>query len=152
TPDLTLTVTNNTITGTDGNAILLVGRGTSAGNLAGNSFKLKLTNNTVTAPVNAGGTARQGIRVDAGNAASADDAVCLNIANNVSAGSNGAAGIGVRKQGAVATTNDFGLQGIPQAAPTNTDVTNWINGQNVSGGLTDIVSGSNYVQCSSAPP
>src|SRR5262249_45304682 len=107
TPDLTLTVTNNTISGTDGNGVLLVGRGTSAGDLNGHSLKLKIAGNNVGASVNTGGSAREGIRVDAGNASSADDAVCLNISGNTSAGSNGAGGIGLRKQGTAATVNDF---------------------------------------------
>ncbi|MBV9602565.1 MAG: hypothetical protein JOZ87_37690, partial [Chloroflexi bacterium] len=146
TPDLTLTVTNNSISGTDGNDILLVGRGTSG------TANLKIAGNTVAAPVNAGGTAREGIRVDAGNATSANDTVCLNMSGNTSAGSNGAAGLGVRKQGTVATTNVFGIQGIPQNPPANTDVMNFLNAQNPNGNGTDIISGSNYVQCSSAPP
>ena len=143
TPNLTLTVTNNSISGTDGNGILLVGRGTTG------AANLKIANNNVSTPVNAGGTARQGIRVDAGNASSADDSMCLNITGNTSAGSNGAAGIGLRKQGTVAGTNDFGIKGITPNPPTNTDVQNWVNGLNTGG--TDIINGSNFVQCSSAP-
>ena len=46
-----------------GNGILLVARG------AHGTFDLKLANNTVTAPINVGGSARQGIRVDAGKLA-----------------------------------------------------------------------------------
>ncbi len=142
TPTLTLLVTNNSIHGTDGNGILLVGRSTSG------TANLKIANNTVGAPVNAGGSARQGIRVDAGNAASTDDAVCLNIFGNTSAGSNGAAGLGVRKQGTVATTNDFGIQNITPNPPSNTDVVSDINAQNLAGGGTDIINGSNFVYCS----
>ena len=82
---MVLTVTNNTITGTDGNGILLVGRGTSG--LA----EFGIRNNSVAAPL---GGARPGIRVDAGNASSLDDAVCLDISGNTSAGSGGAQGIG----------------------------------------------------------
>jgi len=145
TPDLTLTVTNNTISGTDGNGILLVGRGTTG------VFDLKIANNNVGAAVNVGGTARQGIRVDAGNAASADDLVCLNISGNTSAGSNGASGLGVRKQGTVQTTNDFGIQGIG-GNPNNAAVQTFINGNNPAGGGTDIISGNNYSTCSTAPP
>ena len=145
TPDLTLSVTNNVVSGTDGNGILLVGRGTSG------VFKLKIQSNSVSTPVNAGGTARQGIRVDAGNASSADDSVCLHILGNTTVGSNGAAGIGVRKQGAVATTNDFGVQTVPQNPPSNTDIQNYINSQNPGSTGTDIISGSNYAQCASAP-
>ncbi len=145
TPNLTLTVTNNSITGTDGNGILLVGRGGTG------TANFKVANNNVGAAVNAGGTAREGIRVDAGNAVSVDDSVCLNMSGNTSAGSNGASGLGVRKQGTNPTINDFGIQGIPQNPPTNTDVATFLNTQNPSGNGTDIISGSGYVQCSGAP-
>jgi Bacterial Ig domain len=107
TPQLTLSVTNNIVNGTDGNMILLVGRGTSG------FANMKVTGNTVGTPNNPGGTAREGIRIDAGNAASADDGVCVTLSGNTCAiGSNGAAGIGIRKQGTVQTTNDFGLTGL----------------------------------------
>src|SRR5262245_6843808 len=49
------------------------------------------------------------IRADAGNASSTDDSVFLNISGNTSAGSGGIEGIGIRKQGIVSTTNDFGI-------------------------------------------
>jgi hypothetical protein len=141
TPDLTLTVTNNTITDTDGNGILLVGRGTSG------SAKLKIQNNSVAAPINAGGAARPGIRVDAGNAGSADDAVCLNISGNVSAGSNTAPGIGLRKQGTVTTTNDFAINGM--AATASPAVEAYVNGLNPAGGGTLLISAtSGFSNCS----
>jgi large repetitive protein len=90
-PDLTLTVTNNNISQTDGNGILLVGRG----NLG--LAKLGIRNNTVAAPLTG---VRPGIRVDAGNAsAGSDDAVCLDISGNTTAGSGGSEGIGLRKAG-----------------------------------------------------
>ena len=101
TPRLSLTVTANTITNTDGNGILLVGRATS-----GQAY-LKIQNNNVATPINAGGTGRPGIRVDAGNAGSADDAVFVNISGNTSGGSNGAPGIGIRKQGTAAGDKRF---------------------------------------------
>lgn len=152
TPNLNLSVTNNTISGTDGNGILLVGRGTSG------IFDLKIANNNVSAPVNAGGSARQGIRVDAGNASSANDQVFLNIFGNTSAGSNGAAGIGVRKQGTNSAVNVFGLYDaaggpVLPASPTNTDIQNFINALNAAGGGTDIINGSNYQRdTTQAPP
>jgi hypothetical protein len=153
TPNLTLTVTNNVITDVNGNGILLVGRGATG------TLKLKIANNNVQAPNNTpGGSARQGIRVDAGNAASADDAVYLNIFGNTSTGSNAAAGLGVRKQGTVSTTNDFGVFDAPggsdlPAVPTTTDVQNFINALNPSGGGTDIISGSNYQEdLTQSPP
>jgi large repetitive protein len=138
TPDLTLTVTNNTITDTDGNGILLVGRDTSG--LA----KLKIQNNNAAAPLSG---VRPGIRVDAGNAASSDDAVCLNIAGNTSAGSGGSQGIGLRKQGTVSTTNDFGINGM--GATSTPGVETYVNGLNPVGSGTLLISAtSGFSNCS----
>jgi large repetitive protein len=154
TPDLTLTVTNNTISGTDGNGILLVGRGTSG------TARFKIADNNVSAPVNAGGFAAEGIRVDAGNASMGDnDSVFLNIFRNTTAGSNGAAGIGLRKQGSVSTINVFGIFDAPggptlPSSPSNTDVQTFVNALNpASSGGTDIISGSGFVRdTTQAPP
>ena len=63
TPRLSLIVTNNDISDTNGNGILLVGRSTGSG-----SAYFKIANNVVDAPNNTGGSVREGIRVDAGNA------------------------------------------------------------------------------------
>jgi hypothetical protein len=160
TPKLNLVITNNRVSNTDGNGMLFVGRGVSG------VLYLKIAGNTIGAPVNSGGTVRQGIRVDAGNASSADDAVFLNIFSNTSGGSNGASGIGLRKQGAVATTNDFGLydaSGGPTlpSPPNNSDITNFVtslnpgsvNGLAFGTGGADIISGSNYLRdVTLAPP
>jgi Bacterial Ig domain/Bacterial cadherin-like domain len=123
TPDLTLVVTNNAITGTDGNGILLVSRGTSG------TAKFKIQNNTVATPLSG---IRQGIRVDAGNASSADDAVCLNISGNTTSGSADsgftASGIGLRKQGTSSTVNDFSVNGM--AATSSPGVESYVGGLN----------------------
>ena len=155
TPNLTLTVTNNTITGTDNNGILLVGRGTRG------FADMKIADNNVAAP-NTG--TRSGIRVDAGNAASGDDAICLNITNNTS-GASGAAGaipgITIRKQGSVATTNDFGLVGLTPSPATGAQAEDHVTANNpgsVLGLSSDAVtskraislSGNNYVSCTSS--
>jgi len=104
TPLLTLTVTNNNISQTDGNGILLVGRGTMG------TANFGIRNNTVAAPLSG---VRPGIRVDAGNnSAGSDDAVCLDISGNTTAGSGGHDGIGLRKQGSVPTMHDFGVEGM----------------------------------------
>jgi hypothetical protein len=107
-PDLTLTATNS-ISKTDANGILLVGRGN--GTVGGVSALLttSIKNNTVTAPPTG---VRPGIRVDPGNASSGDDAVCLDISGNASAGSGGSQGIGLREQGTVSAINDFGIEGM----------------------------------------
>ncbi|MEQ1645519.1 MAG: hypothetical protein ABL959_18865, partial [Pyrinomonadaceae bacterium] len=150
TPDLTLTVTNNNIVQVDGNGILVVGRGVS-GNL-----KTGIRNNAVSSPLTG---VRPGIRVDAGNASSADDVVCVDISANTSGGSGGSAGIGVRKQGIVATTNDFGIEGLPSGLCAA--VENFISGLNPgsASGLagcqptsrTIAIAGDNFVSCGTAP-
>jgi hypothetical protein len=122
TPDLTLTANSNNISQTDGNGVLLVGRGTSG------IAKIKIQNNTVASPL-AG--VRNGIRVDAGNAASADDAVCVNISGNTSAGIGAAPeGIGLRKQGTTPTTNDFSVNGM--AATASPGVEQFVDALNTS--------------------
>src|SRR5204863_8363254 len=118
---------------------------------------LKVASNPCASPTNAGSSAREGIRIDAGNAASADDAVFLNIFSNTSAGSNGAGGIGIRKQGSVATTNDFGIYDaaggpVLAASPTNANVTAFVSTLNPLSALgpaftnegCDIIAGSNF--------
>lgn len=138
TPDLTLTVNGNNISATDGNGILLVGRGASG------TAKFKIQSNTVAAPL---GGVRPGIRVDAGNTGSADDSVCLNISSNTSAGSGGSQGIGLRKQGTVTTTNDFSVNGM--AATATPGVESYVNGLNPAGGSTLLISAtSGFSNCS----
>jgi uncharacterized repeat protein (TIGR01451 family) len=152
TPNLTLSVTNNTISGTDNSGILLVGRGTSG--FAG----LKVANNNVAAPKS--GT-RSGIRVDAGNTASADDAICLDIAGNTSGASGSAGaipGISIRKQGTNAAVNDFGIAGLSPSPATGAQAEDYVASLNPGSALgtsSDTVtqkraislSGSNYVSC-----
>jgi VCBS repeat-containing protein len=154
TPRLSLVVTSNDISDTNGNGILLVGRSTGSGNAY-----LKIANNIVDAPNNTGGSARDGIRVDAGNSSSVDDAVYLNIFGNTSAGSNGSSGIGVRKQGTVATTNDFGIfdaAGGPVLAdnPSNVQVEAFLAALNpASAGGALVINGSAFLRDTTlAPP
>jgi hypothetical protein len=141
TPDLTLTATGNNISQTDGNGILLVGRGVTG--LA----KLGIRNNTVGASLSG---IRPGIRVDAGNAASVDDAVCVDISGNTSAGSGGSQGIGLRKQGTTTTVNDFGVEGM--AATSSPGVESYVDGLNPAGGGTLLISAtSGFSNCNTAP-
>jgi hypothetical protein len=154
TPDLTLTVTSNNISLTHGNGILLVGRGVSG--LA----KLGIRNNTVSAPT---GGFSHGIRVDAGNLSSGDDAICLDISGNTTAGGSGSgltgAGIGLRKQGTNATVNDFGVEGM--AATSSPGIENYVGdlnpgsadgiGDGSVNGVLLISAASGFSSCTSAP-
>src|SRR5262249_28753881 len=90
TPVLTVTVDGNTIQNTQGNGILAKATDSNG------TLKVIITNNIVSAPL---GGVRPGIRVDSGNGAAGENvAVTADIRNNTSAGSNGAQGIGLRKQ------------------------------------------------------
>jgi VCBS repeat-containing protein len=138
TPQLTITVQNNTISNTDGNGILLVARGATA------TLRAKVQNNTVAAPL-AG--VRPGIRIDSGNASSINDTVCLNISGNSSAGSSGSLGIGLRKQGTNPAVNVFAVNGM--AATSSPGVEAYINGLNPAGNNTQLLSAqSGFTGCS----
>ena len=139
--NLTWTINSNTITNTDGNGILAVARGATG------TLKITIKNNSVAAPL---GGVRPGIRIDAGNTSSIDDAVCLDIQGNTSAGSSGTQGIGLRKQGTTSTTNDFGIEGM--AATSSPNIETYINGLNPAGGGTLLISAtSGFSNCSTAP-
>ncbi|HSS77020.1 MAG TPA: cadherin domain-containing protein, partial [Thermoanaerobaculia bacterium] len=138
TPDMTWTITSNNVSATDGNGILAVARG-ATGNL-----KVKIQNNTVAAPLTG---VREGIRVDAGNASSVNDSVCLNITGNTSAGSGGVQGLGLRKQGTAPATNAFGINGM--AATSTPGVETYVNGLNPAGNGTLLLSAtSGFSNCS----
>lgn len=140
TPALNWVITGNTIGAIDGNGILAVARGASG------MLKLKIQNNTVSAPLTG---IRQGIRVDAGNAGSLNDSVCLNISGNVSAGSGGATGIGLRKQGINVVTNAFGVHGLPSSPAGSPIVEAYVDSQNPAGGGTLLISAtSGFTACS----
>jgi len=154
TPNMTWTITNNNISNTDGNGILAVGRGVTG------TLNVGIRGNTVGAPLTG---VRPGIRVDAGNASSVDDAVCVEIANNVSGGSGGHAGIGIRKQGTNSTINDFGIEGLAPSPATCGQAEDHVSAQNPGavalgtdcdgnpGSKTLAISGSNFVSCNTAP-
>ncbi|MFN0111224.1 MAG: HYR domain-containing protein, partial [Blastocatellia bacterium] len=141
TPSLTVTITNNNVSQTDGNGILMVAR-----DLATGSLNISVKNNTVAAPL-AG--VRPGIRVDAGNTMGDND-VCLDISGNTSAGSGGTQGIGLRKQGTDSAINAFGIEGM--AATATPGVEAFVAGLNPAGGGVLLISGtSGFTSCGSAP-
>ena len=112
-------------------------------------MRAKIQNNTVAAPL-AGN--RNGIRVDAGNGISLNDSVCLNISGNTTAGVNlSPEGIGLRKQGTVAATNNFALHGFATRPANQAQTGAFVGGVNpasaVNRGTGDrvlIISGDNF--------
>ncbi len=136
-PDLTSTISNNTISQSDGNGILATVRNSNG------IGRFKIQNNTVAAPLTG---VRPGIRVDSGTA-SGNTTVCLNMSGNTSAGSGGSQGLGLRKQGTVTTTNAFGVNGM--VATSSPGVETYINGLNPAGGGTLLISAtSGFSNCS----
>jgi CSLREA domain-containing protein len=164
TPTLNLKVGDGTVGGaniisnTDGNGILAVAR-SAAGHL-----NIRILKNTVSTPIESppSGTT-YGIRVDAGNLPSVDDAVCLEISGNTTSGNDDGAGthapgIGLRKQGTVSTTNDFGIVGMISAT-ASPNVENYVNGLNPGsasgsfgvGGTALISAQSGFSNCTTMP-
>jgi hypothetical protein len=134
---MTVTITGNTVSGTDGNGIYALARNSAS------TLRAKIQNNTVSAPL---GGVRPGIRVDSGSA-SGNTTVCLNMSGNTSAGSGGSQGLGLRKQGTVSTTNTFGVNGM--AATSSPGVEAFVNGLNPAGGGTLLISAtSGFTTCS----
>ena len=83
----------------------------------------------------------------------------MNFGNVCAGGHDGGTAIGIRKQGTVSTTNDFGIYDAPGGAtlnspPSNADVVAFINGLNPGAvGGTTVISGSNYLRDTTlAPP
>jgi hypothetical protein len=106
-----------------------------------------IQNNTVGTPIMAN---RNGIRVDSGSAAG-DVTLCLLMTGNTSDGSGVNAGIGLRKQGTVATTNDFGISGLAPSPTTGANAAAKVVADNPAGGGVDIISGDNFVNCTPTP-
>jgi hypothetical protein len=162
----TITVNSNTITNPDGFGIRGIVRASNG------TLNLRVQNNNVGTPSAAN---REAIRVDSGSTAG-DTTLNMNMSGNsgplasttdLLVGSGVDAGIGVRKQGTVATVNDFNIQGIA-ANPTNAQVQAYLGspvppglnqtaaaggaaGSNANGNGVDIISGSAYGTTSALP-
>ncbi|WP_440224335.1 beta strand repeat-containing protein [Dokdonella sp. MW10] len=130
-PTMSINVSNNIVSQTDGNGILGVVRATQG------VLNARVENNTVAAPL---GGVRPGIRLDSGNNAVGENTtLCVALSGNTSAGSGGTEGIGLRKQGAVATTDAFGIVGLG-VNTTSPLLQAYVNGQNPAGGGTLLIS------------
>ena len=144
---LTTTIQGNNVSGTDGPGI----QARSAEGTA--SMVIKIIGNTVGAPQGTG--ASYGIRVESGGTGvtAVDNNVCLEISGNTSAGEGGVAGIGLRKQGTVATTHDFGIEGLsPSPNTAASQVTTHVNSLNPgSAGGSELISAQTGFTSCNAP-
>ena len=131
------TISGNSVSAYEGNGIRVIARA-SLGFL-----DATIQNNTVGTPIL---TNRNGIRVDSGSAAG-DVGICMNMTGNTSAGSGVNQGIGLRKQGTVATTNDFGIVGLSPSPATDVQAAAFVAGLNPAGNGVDVLSGQNFVSC-----
>jgi hypothetical protein len=136
-PTATVTMTNNTVTNCDGVCLMAFVRNSNG------VLHIKIQNNNVTAPLTG---FRTGIRVDSGNS-TGNATVFLNIANNTTAGNNNQPGIGLRKQGTVATTNTFGIQGMTPATATASQMEDYVSTQNPASGLGNAADGFTQKRC-----
>jgi large repetitive protein len=152
---LNLTVSNNVVSQVKGSGIRFLAN--SSGTL-----RMRLQNNTVAAPTEPSGSA--GIRVDSGTSggSAVNTTVCLQISGNTTAGSTSQAtgdtapGIGLRKQGADAAVNAFGIVGLSPSPAVASQTVAYVSGQNPAsapgtGGFgtsgTYIVAGNFFVSC-----
>src|SRR6266700_1384724 len=148
TPAMTVSINGNTISNVQTGIL-------GSANTATGTLNITIKTNTVTGLSGAG--ARPGIRVDSGNASSVDENVCVDIQSNTAAAIGGASGVGVRKQGTISTTNDFGIEGMGAGPNTAASVETFLSGLNPastvgSNGLKAyVINGDNFVSCSSAP-
>jgi len=139
---LEATIANNTIAQVDGNGLVASATEAQA------SMNVRVSGNIVQAPLGLG--TATGILVRSGSALSTDNAVCLDIFGNTSAGENGGIGIGLRKEGSAATTNDFGIAGM--AVSSTPDVEAFVAALNANGGGVSLPSAtSGFSGCGAAP-
>lgn len=136
-PNLTVEVSGNNVAGTDGNGIFVSARNSAA------VLRASVVNNIVAAPLT---SVRQGIRIDSGNAVGNAN-LCLKITGNTSAGSGGALGIGLRKQGTNPAVNVFSVNGMVATATPAVEA--YVSGLNPSSTGTQLISAtSGFSNCS----
>ncbi len=139
--DYNVVITNNSVSGYEGNGIRAIARASLG------KMDVTIQNNTVGAPSLAN---RNGIRIDSGSAAG-DVTLCLLMTGNASAGSGVNQGMGVRKQGTVAATNEFGIVGLAPSPTTGANAAAKVTADNPAGNGTDAISGDNFISCTITP-
>ncbi len=136
-PNYNFTINNNNVSLTEGFGIRGIARNSAA------VVDMTIQNNTVAAPLLAN---RNGIRVDAGSGAG-DVTLCMFMTGNTSSGSGVNAGLGIRKQGASATINEFGIVGLVPSPATGAQAAAKVAADNPTGGGVDVIAGDNFVSC-----
>ncbi len=145
-----ISVTNNTVNNSAGQGIFAA---ITNSNISGN---ILIQNNNVGSIRDASTPA---IRVESGSS-SGDTNLCLNLSSNTATG-NAAPGIGLRKQGIVATTNDFGIVGLSPSPANPNQTEDYVGTQNPGSNLGPVGfsndglrsvraivhSGNNFVVC-----
>ncbi len=154
TPQMNATVSNNTISNTEGAGIRVL-QSNSNGTL-----NLKMQNNTISSPIQS----FAGIRVE--NGSSADPAfnptLCATISGNTANSGPADAfgdkppGINLTKRSTLSTTYVFGITGLTPSPATAAQAETYVTGQNPASALgagfwagkrTGVISGSNFTSC-----
>jgi large repetitive protein len=139
---LNATIGNNTVSQTKGNGIYFIANQSS-------TLRAKVQGNNVAAPADLGA----GIRIDSGTALSqaVNTTVCANISGNTTAGLAPNPGISLRKQGATANINTFGINGLaPSPTTLAAQTTDHVAGLNPgsSGGVLLVSATTGFTSCS----
>jgi large repetitive protein len=124
------------------------------------TLNARIQNNNVSAPTSTSTVSLPGIRVRSGTSTGTaiDTNVCLQISSNTSAGNTALGvitpGIGLRKQGSVASTNDFGVVGLssnPSTIKETETLVSTANPASASGtfgtGGAAVLGGDNFIPC-----
>jgi hypothetical protein len=139
--DYNITISNNSVSNYEGFGIRAIARASLA------KLDVTIQNNTVGTPILAN---RSGIRIDSGSAVG-DTNLCLLMTGNTSAGSGVNQGMGIRKQGVVQATNEFGIVGLVPSPTTGANAAAKVTADNPAGNGTDAISGDNFQSCTITP-
>jgi hypothetical protein len=127
---MNLTANGNNVSGSNNSGIRFLANSRS-------TLNAKIQNNNIGTPdTGASGPSEPGIRVDSGTpiGTAVDTKVRLNISGNTTSGSTFSGttfpGIGLRKQGTEATTNDFGIVGLSPSPATAAETESSVSTQN----------------------
>jgi hypothetical protein len=139
--DYNFIITNNNVSAYEGFGIRAIARASLG------KMDVIIQNNVVGTPILAN---RNAIRVDSGSAIG-DVTTCMLMTGNTSDGSGVNQGIGIRKDGTIATTDEFGIVGLSPSPTTGANAAAKVAVDNPAGGGVDHISGDNFVSCTITP-